>query len=94
MLYERAEVLVKDGLEEEFLAAMNERGLAILSSTEGVESVRLGRGVENPDKFMLLVHWRSMEDHLAFRDSPGNAQIRELIGGFSKGGGMEHFEID
>lgn len=93
MLLERAELQIKDGEEEPFHAAMRHSGISMLASVPGVISVNLGRGVENPGKFMLLVEWQNMDAHLAYRENPVCARLRELIGPFSKGGSMEHFQM-
>ena len=93
MLLERAELQIKQGLEEQFAAAMDERGKKLLAGVPGVKSVKLGRGVENPDKFMLLVEWDSMDAHTAFTKNPACIAFRELVGPFSKGGAMEHFQM-
>src|SRR3546814_2408003 len=61
MVLERAELQIRAGMEIDFATAMAERGLVVLRSVPGVESVRMGRGVENSGKFMLLVEWRSEE---------------------------------
>lgn len=91
MLLERAELLIKEDTEEGFVAMMNEQGLSLLANVPGVTSVKLGRGVENPGKFMLLVAWEAMDAHVAFGKSPASAELRKLLGPFSKGGSMEHF---
>lgn len=91
MLLERSELMIKKGLEEEFMAAMNERGIPLLSNLPGVESVSLGRGVENPDKFMLLVEWATMDDHTAFTKAPTFPELLAILRPFSQGGSMEHF---
>ncbi|HMK87160.1 MAG TPA: antibiotic biosynthesis monooxygenase family protein [Steroidobacteraceae bacterium] len=93
MLLERSEVLIKEGLENEFATAMKEHGIALLSRVPGVKSVCVGRGVENPGKFMLLVEWESMEAHTAYGKTPSCGALRELIRPFSKGGSMEHFRM-
>jgi heme-degrading monooxygenase HmoA len=93
MLLERAEILVKDGLEEGFAATMKGKGLPLLASLPGVLSASVGRGVENPDKFMLLVMWEALEDHTAFTKMPIFATFREMLMPFSKGGSMEHFNM-
>jgi heme-degrading monooxygenase HmoA len=93
MLTERAEILIKPGAENDFAVAMHERGIPLLKAVPGVKSVRIGRGVENPDKFILLVEWESMDAHKAFSQAPGNAELRQVIGPHSRGGAMEHFEI-
>ena len=93
MLVERSELLIKQGSESEFDAAMRERGIPLLNDVPGVVSVRLGRGVENPDKFILLIEWASMDAHTAFRTAPSNAALRQVISPYSRGGAMEHFEV-
>ena len=93
-LLERSELLIKEGMESEFATAMREQGIALLSAIPGVKSVSLGRGVENPVKFILLVEWESMEAHIAYNRTPSCAKLRELIRPFSRGGGMEHFRMD
>lgn len=93
MLLERSELQIREGQEEEFSAAMKDSGIGMLSSVPGVRSVSLGRGVENPSKFMLLVEWEDMNAHVAFNKSPVCLEVRKLIGPFSKGGAMEHFRM-
>ncbi|HEV7443118.1 MAG TPA: hypothetical protein VGO18_11020 [Steroidobacteraceae bacterium] len=46
MLLERAELLIREGQEEAFSAAMKNEGVGMLASVAGVMSVALGRGVE------------------------------------------------
>jgi heme-degrading monooxygenase HmoA len=92
-LVERSEIMIKEGMEEGFAAAMQERGVALLAGVPGLTSVKLGRGVENPGKFMLLVTWEAMDAHVAFSKSQACKDLRALIGPYSKGGAMEHFEM-
>lgn len=94
MLLERSEITIREGQEEGFAAVMNDRGLAMLKSFPGVTSVSMGRGVENPGKFILLVGWTDMSAHTAFSKSEIYGPFRELFGPFSTGGVMEHFEMD
>ena len=93
MLVERAELQIREGMEQDFVASMNETGLALLARVPGVQSVRLGRSVENPQKFMLLVNWDAMDSHIAFTKSPTMAEFRSLLKPFSTGGAMEHFTM-
>jgi heme-degrading monooxygenase HmoA len=93
MLLERAELQIREGMEEQFSAAMNSSGLALLKSVPGVKSAQLGRGVENPQKFLLLVEWDAMDSHTAFKSNPINTEFRSLLKPFSTGGAMEHFTM-
>jgi heme-degrading monooxygenase HmoA len=94
MLVERAELQIREGMETEFSTAMANKGLALLAGVPGVQSVRIGRGVENPQKFMLLVTWDALESHIAFTKSPAMTEFRGLLKPFSTGGAMEHFNMN
>jgi len=91
MLLERTELLIREGQEEPFSAAMRDEGTRLLASVPGVMSVNVGRGVENPGKFLLLVEWANMDAHIAFNKAPVCGEVRAFMGRFSKGGSMEHF---
>jgi heme-degrading monooxygenase HmoA len=93
MLVERSELIIKDGVEDDFAATMSERGIPLLRSVPGVHTVQFGRGVENPSKFMLLVEWTEMDAHTAFRRNPIYPEFSKLLKPFVKAGAMEHFEI-
>lgn len=93
MLLERAELLAKGGGEAEMDAVMTERGVPLLAALPGVVSVRFGRGLEDPGKFLLLVEWEDMAAHTAFTQAPVFAEFRALIMPLSRGGAMEHFEM-
>jgi heme-degrading monooxygenase HmoA len=93
MLLERAEIQVKAGSEEAFAAVMAERGLPLLRAVPGVKSAKLGRGVENPAKFMFLVEWDAMEAHAAFNQSAVHPEFLGLFAPYAEGGAMEHFQF-
>jgi heme-degrading monooxygenase HmoA len=93
MLLERSELLIKEGEEDSFHEVMQGKGIGLLTSIPGVVSVSIGRGVENPEKFMLLVEWETMDAHIAYRETPICVRLRELIGPYMKGGSMEHFRM-
>lgn len=91
MVLERAEIMAKEGTAEAFAAALNERGVPLLAGHQGCRSVKVGRGVENPDKFLLLLEWDSVEAHAAAAQTPRHAEFRDVIGPFAAGGVVEHF---
>ena len=93
MLTERAELLIRSGREEAFAATMAAEGKPLLLGVPGVLSARLGRGVENRQKFMLLVEWTEMAAHEAFSGTDAQSRLRALMSPFTEGGAMEHFEI-
>jgi heme-degrading monooxygenase HmoA len=93
MLLERAEVTIREGLEEDFAAVMQDRGLPLLQGVPGVRWAKIGRGVENPAKFLFLVEWESLEAHDAFRQNPVHPEFRQLFAPYSEAGVMEHFQM-
>jgi heme-degrading monooxygenase HmoA len=94
MLVERSEMLIKDGLEDEFAAMMKDQGLPLLAALEGAKHISFGRGLEQPEKFMLLLEWETMEAHIAFTKHPSFPVFRALVGPYTTGGAMEHFNMD
>jgi quinol monooxygenase YgiN len=77
-----------DGFEAAYLGARD-----ILASTEGCGSVRMTRGIESPNRFVLLVEWESVEAHEAnFRQTERFTAWRAAIGPFFAGPPrVEHF---
>jgi heme-degrading monooxygenase HmoA len=94
MLVERSEIQVKKGSEDAFAAVMNDQAVPLLAGFPGVVSVQYGRGVENSDKFILLVAWDTMDSHTAFTRNPIFPGFRALLMPFSVGGAMEHFNME
>lgn len=93
MLVERSELTVKPGVEDDFHTAIIDNGVPLLKSVDGVLSIQVGRGVEDPSKFMLLVGWESMDAHTAYGGTPKSLELRGIMGPFLTGGAMEHFEV-
>lgn len=94
MILERAEFSVKEGQETAFAAMMAQRGCTLLAGAEGCHSVRIGRGVENPSKFILLLEWDSVDHHVALTKTAAFDEFKQLAGPFFAGpSNMEHFEV-
>ena len=80
MVLEVALIDVTDpaGFEAAFLDAQG-----ILRGTDGVRSVRMTHGIENPNRFVLLVEWDSVEAHEQnFRGTERFTRWRAAIGPF------------
>lgn len=94
MLLEQAEIDVKPGSEEALAEALRNGALAALADCEGVISLRFGRGVENPSKFIINVRWTSLEAHTAAASSENFQRFRQAVGPHVASGGMQHFEME
>jgi heme-degrading monooxygenase HmoA len=69
MILERATFQIKQGSERKFEADFaTAREIALESS--GCISVHLHRGIEEPDQYLVLIEWESVDAHLrVFRKS-------------------------
>jgi heme-degrading monooxygenase HmoA len=69
MITEHAVLPVIPGRETEFMETMD-RARAIIASAPGFISLRVGRCIEQPANFLLLVEWETLEAHTeGFRGS-------------------------
>lgn len=79
MILEAAILKVKDGLEDNFEAALLAAS-CIISSMSGYVSHELHRCIETKGKYLLLVRWERLEDHtVGFRKSPEYQEWRKLL---------------
>lgn len=70
---------VKPGLEKSFETAFV-RAQAIIASMSGYRSHQLQKCIENSSRYLLLVNWRTLEDHtVGFRQSAEYQQWKELL---------------
>ncbi|WP_433277711.1 antibiotic biosynthesis monooxygenase family protein [Pseudonocardia xinjiangensis] len=84
VVLEIADFAVLPGTGDDFASAVRE-GNALVADVRGFHSARLGRCVETPGRFVLMVEWESLEAHTAFRESEKFVRRRELIGPFLAG---------
>jgi heme-degrading monooxygenase HmoA len=84
---------VKPGRGDEFEQAFA-RAQRIISAAPGYISHELRRCVEKPGRYLLLVHWRSLEDHTeGFRKSAPYQEWRRLLHHFyDPFPSVEHYE--
>ncbi|MGD9723186.1 MAG: antibiotic biosynthesis monooxygenase [Pirellulales bacterium] len=79
MILEVAILDVVPGQESEFEAAFG-AAQKIISSMSGYISHNLRRCVEIPSRYILLVYWKTLEDHtVGFRGSPEYQQWKALL---------------
>ena len=80
MVLEHAVITVKPGTAEEFERAMVQ-ARSVIAACRGFVSLEVRRGVETPDRYVLLVRWETLEDHMVgFRESDAFVEWRSLIG--------------
>ena len=94
MILEVALLNVRPGQCDAFEKAFAE-AQAIISSIPGYLSHQLQRCLEAPERYILLVNWRCLEDHTeGFRQSPQYQNWRRLLHHFyDPFPTVEHFEL-
>lgn len=79
MILEVALLNVIPGQEMAFETAFRE-AQSIIASMKGYQSHQLQRCLETPNRYILLVHWDTLEDHtIGFRGSPKYQQWKALL---------------
>lgn len=79
VILEHALLPVRPGEEAAFESALAE-ALPIIRGAAGCHDASVSRCVERPDHYLLLVQWRSIEDHEpGFRGSPAYDAWRALL---------------
>jgi heme-degrading monooxygenase HmoA len=95
MVLEVADIRVPQGSEAEAEAAIV-RGLdEVLSRARGYVRHELRRGVESPTRYLLLIEWESVDDHVVgFRESPAYDEWSAIVRPFfASPPSVEHFEL-
>ena len=79
MVLEVAILDVRKGQENAFEASFR-LASPILSSSVGYLSHQLQHCMENPSRYLLLVSWKTLEDHtIGFRQSPQYEAWKQLL---------------
>lgn len=95
MILEIADIRIAPGRQAEFEAAI-QRGLnAVISRAQGFAGFKVNRGIESPERFVLMIFWQTLEDHTVhFRGGPLFAEWRAIVGPFFAAPPVvEHFEL-
>ncbi len=94
MILEVAILSVRSGLAREFEEAFAQAS-PIIASMPGYVAHQLQRCVETPDRYLLLVHWTSVEAHtVGFRGSPAYQRWKRLLHPFyDPFPVVEHYEL-
>jgi heme-degrading monooxygenase HmoA len=94
VILEVATLDVKPGQQMQFEQAFGQ-AQNIIASMRGYISHQLQRCIEKDNRYLLLVNWRTLEDHtVGFRRSPEYQEWRKLLHHFyDPFPTVEHFEV-
>lgn len=93
MILEAAVLQVRAGEERAFEEGMR-RAAPVIAGSPGYLRHELRRCLETKGRYLLLVHWETLEAHTAgFRESPRFSEWRAIIGPFfAAPPSVEHYE--
>jgi len=79
MILETALLNVRPGQEATFESAMT-KAKPLIAASPGFISLRVHKCIETPNRYLLLVAWRTLEDHtVGFRGSERYQEWRALL---------------
>lgn len=94
MILELADLLIHSGQNEAFEEALARGIREVIALAPGFCQFQVERGIENPQRYLLQIHWQTLEDHtVGFRGSEAFTRWRAIVGPFfARPPVVEHFE--
>lgn len=95
MILEIADIRIPAGQNAAFEAAIQHGIATVASQARGFKGWKVNRGVESPERYILMIFWETLEDHtVGFRQGPLFAQWRAIVGPFFAAPPVvEHFTL-
>ena len=95
MILEVADIRIAPGRQAEFDAAIARGVASVIARAEGYRSHRVVKGVESPERYLLMIWWETLDDHtVKFRGGPLFAEWRAIVQPFFAGApSVEHFSL-
>ena len=95
MILEIADITIdpvnKNGFEQAVIAGIT----AAIAPAKGFRGYKINKGIESPDRYVLMVFWDTLENHTVdFRGSELFTQWRGIVGPFfAAPPKVEHFDL-
>ena len=95
MILEIADIRIAPGQQATFEAAVQTGVETVASKAKGFRGYKVNKGVESPERYVLMIYWETLEDHtVGFRQGPLFAQWRAIVGPyFAAPPVVEHFTL-
>lgn len=95
MILEVADIRIPAGKNSEFDAAVQRGVETVISKAKGFRGYKVNKGVESPERYLLMIYWDTLEDHtVTFRQGPLFPEWRAIVGPYFAGAPIvEHFEL-
>jgi len=95
MILELADIRIQPGKQAEFDAAITKGVNEVIAKAKGYISHEVQKCIETPERYVLMIHWATLENHtIDFRGSPAFAEWRAIVGPFfASPPNVEHFTL-
>jgi heme-degrading monooxygenase HmoA len=95
VILEVADIRIRPGEQAAFEEAVTRGVGTVISKAKGFGGYKVNRGVESPERYLLMIFWETLENHTVdFRQSPAFGEWRGIVGGFfAEPPTVEHFEL-
>lgn len=93
MVEEIAEFRIHAGQQAAFEKALHQGVNSVIGKAQGFLGYSLNRSVESPERYLLKIQWKTLEDHtVGFRESALFVEWRAIVGPFfASAPQVEHF---
>lgn len=95
MILELADLRIQPGKQADFDIAI-QRGIdQVISKAKGFNDYKITRGIESPERYVLMIFWETLENHTVdFRESAAFQEWRSIVGSyFASPPVVEHFNL-
>jgi heme-degrading monooxygenase HmoA len=95
MILELADIRIQPGQQVAFDAALHKGLDTVVSRAQGFRGFKINRGIESPERYLLMIFWDTLEDHTQhFRGGPLFPEWRAIVGPFFAAPPVvEHFDL-
>jgi heme-degrading monooxygenase HmoA len=95
LILEIADIRIQPGQQAAFEEAILRGLTTVASRARGFKGYKVNRGIESPERFVLMIFWDTLEDHTVhFRQGPLFTEWRAIVGPFFAAPPVvEHFEL-
>jgi heme-degrading monooxygenase HmoA len=93
VILEVADIRIAPGRQADFEAALVHGVESVISKAEGFRTYSVVKGIESPERYLLMVWWETLEHHtVEFRQGPLFAAWRAIVGPyFATPPAVEHY---
>lgn len=95
MILEHVDIRIHPGQQAAFDEAIQRGVNTVIAHAKGFRGFKVNKGIESPERYLLMIFWDSVDDHMVhFRQSPAFAEWRAIVGTFfASPPVMEHFNL-